>query len=330
MARADPRPGRRAGPRQPRARPRASWPRPGASPTTSQVLAAIEVRRARGARGRSPRPGSACSGENRAQDLAAKAARSAPSAGSPGTSSATCSPQGQPGAAARALDPLRGQRLGPRAAGPARHAPRPRCSSRSTWPATRTRAASRRTSSTPSSRACPCRVAGLMTMPPAAERPGGQPPPLRRPARSSPPTAACPSSPWARRRTSRVAAEEGATVVRLGSDLVPVIAGLSARDGVAFARWPSVTPGTVRSCTSAWPRTATPTRRTTRLRARGPARGALPRAARTSAACGNRRRGDDFDDIFADDEPPGRPTTSLRPVARRRAATAATACACTS
>jgi cell division inhibitor SepF len=32
---------------------------------------------------------------------------------------------------------------------------------------------------------------------------------------------------------------------------------------------------------------------------------------------GGRRRRDDFDDIFADDEPPGRPTAVLRPVAGR-------------
>jgi cell division inhibitor SepF len=31
----------------------------------------------------------------------------------------------------------------------------------------------------------------------------------------------------------------------------------------------------------------------------------------------SRRRRDDFDDIFADDEPPGRPTTVLRPVGAR-------------
>ena len=33
---------------------------------------------------------------------------------------------------------------------------------------------------------------------------------------------------------------------------------------------------------------------------------------------GNRRRGNDFDDIFADDEPPGRPTTQLRAVGGAR------------
>ena len=44
---------------------------------------------------------------------------------------------------------------------------------------------------------------------------------------------------------------------------------------------------------------------------------------------GSRRRRDEFDDIFADDDVPARPTAQLRSVAPR-AATAAATCACTS
>ena len=189
----------------------------GREPGDVQVLAATKYVAPRSSRSLAE-AGLRLFGENRAQDLAAKTARSAPGAGSRGTSSATCSRarsarSSRSCAGSTPWPATRSSRSWP---GTARA--RPRCSSRSTWPATRQeRGRARRARRLPRARALPRR----RPHDDAARRraPGGQPAALRGPRASSPPTAACPSSPWARRRTSAVAAEEGATVVRLGSTL---------------------------------------------------------------------------------------------------------------
>ena len=71
---------------------------------------------------------------------------------------------------------------------------------------------------------CPVPVAGLMTMPPAVDAARGQPPALRRAARAGGRARAARTSRWAPRRTTRSAVEEGATIVRLGLDPLPIVA----------------------------------------------------------------------------------------------------------
>ena len=130
----------------------------------------------------SPRPGLTLVGENRAQELEAKATahpRAALALHRPAPE-----PQGQADPAVRRADPL--GRVGLRAA-PARaprHARDARSSSRSTSPGRRARPASPRTSSAPSSSALRCGSSGLMTMPPFSRGSGGQPAPFRGPARA--------------------------------------------------------------------------------------------------------------------------------------------------
>ena len=120
-----------------------------------------------------------------------------------------------------------------------------------------------------------------------------------------------------------VAVEEGATIVRVGT--APVRAHrlqgnrrLSANP--IDASWPSATPGTARSSTSASPRSATTYDDDERARPPASPRRELedryrerPNVRRLSA----RRRRDEIDDIFADDSA-GRAAhdASLRPVGR--------------
>ena len=156
-------------------------------------------------------------GENRAQDLAAKAEaypRRLPLA----LHRPAPEPQGQGPPAARGAHPLR--RLGLRAA-PARSSTgrrRPRCSSRSTSRGRRARPASPRPSSAPSSSAARSTVAGLMTMPPFTEDPEASRPhfaALRELAREH----GLRHLSMGTSQDYRVAAEEGATIVRVGSTL---------------------------------------------------------------------------------------------------------------
>ena len=70
----------------------------------------------------------------------------------------------------------------------------------------------------PSSRAAPSRSRAHDDAA-VRRRSRGQPAAISPPCASSPPSTACATSPWARRRTTRVAVEEGATIVRIGSVL---------------------------------------------------------------------------------------------------------------
>ena len=146
---------------------------------------------------------------------------------------------------------------------------------------------------------------------------------------------ACASCRWARRRTSPSPSQEGATIVRIGTTAVRADCRTFARRVLAY----TLTPWPFRDTWHralvyfglAEERDPTPTTRTTtaspsaeledRYRER-------PNVRRLST----RRRRDDFDDIFADDEPPARAQPApgrRRRGARPRRATAATS-ACTS
>ena len=118
-----------------------------------------------------------------------------------------------------------------------------------------------------------------------------------------------------------VAAEEGATMVRVGRGILD----RALTHHPEGRRWPSATSGTALSSTSAWPTRRTTT--TTELRRRdryddeverdrdrdrrSPAHDDLERSYRERPnvrRLGPRRRDPDFDDIFAEESPRGRPT----------------------
>ena len=130
-------------------------------------------------------------------------------------------PQGQADPPARRADPLGRVGLRARAARAPRRRRRPRSSSRSTSPARRARPASRRPSCPRSSSAAPVPVAGLMTMPPFAEDPEDEPPRTSPRCASSRPRTACAQLSMGTSQDYAVAVEEGATIVRVGSTLVP-------------------------------------------------------------------------------------------------------------
>ena len=181
-----------------------------------------------------------------------------------------------------------------------------------------------------------CAVAGLMTMPPFAEDPEDSRPHFAAPAR-------------ARRRARAARALDGhvaglrgrrrggcddragrhdALRVELSRETAPCRERLDPtmafRDSWhrTFVYFGLAEDRDVRT------RTTSPTTREPEARARG----AATASGRTSAACRSRRRRDEIDDIFADDAPSERRTTRAAP-RRRRPATAATAAgrsACTS
>ncbi len=168
--------------------------------------------------GCSPRPGSALLGENRAQDLVAKA-EARPGAFTWDFIGHAPEPQGQADPSARPLHPLGRQRLGARAARAPRHA-----GDRGPGRGQRRRRGGqergrRRPSCRRSSSAARCRVVGLMTMPPLTADRGGQPALVRGAAgarRAPRPALTC---RWARARTTWRRSQEGATIVRLGTSL---------------------------------------------------------------------------------------------------------------
>ena len=152
-------------------------------------------------------------------------------------------------------------------------------------------------------------------------RPRGEPPALRRACASSPP------------RTGSPALDGDLAGLRGGGrggghDRAPRVvlctAKLHAGQGIALlapnrtAHGILATPGTARSSTSAWPRTATRTTTTTS----SPLRSAQPEAELEDRyrerpnvrRLSTRRRRDEIDDIFADDVAVRRRTTVLRPV----------------
>ena len=100
-------------------------------------------------------------------------------------------------------DPLGRVRLGAAASSRRTARPRPRSSSRSTSPARRARPGSRPDELRRFLERAPVRVVGLMTMPPFAEDPEASRPALRARCESSPARTACTSCRWARRRTTR-------------------------------------------------------------------------------------------------------------------------------
>ena len=68
---------------------------------------------------------------------------------------------------------------------------------------------------------CPVPVVGLMTMPPLAADPEASRPPFRGAPRARRASTGCAICRWAPARTTLVAVQEGATIVRLGTTLVP-------------------------------------------------------------------------------------------------------------
>jgi cell division inhibitor SepF len=127
-----------------------------------------------------------------------------------------------------------------------------------------------------------------------------------------------------------VAVEEGATIVRIGTRLYDCSALLDGRDELTsisretgrrakthLHRWLSATPGTAHSSTSASPRSITTT--TTRIR-RGSEVELEDRYRERPNVRRLRRRRDEFDDIFADDDSrPAAAGSPRRAGARHRA-----------
>ena len=250
--------------------------RAGRDPAEVEIVTARQVRPGRDSWGCWPRPGSTLVGENRAQDLEAKRA-ACPGAFTWDFIGQLQSPQGQGSPPARALDPLRrlATRRSSSSASTARR--RPRCSSRSTSPGRRARAASPPPSWPRSSSAARCAVVGLMTMPPLAHDPEDTRrhfAALRELAAThglpqlSMGTTRISRSRWRRARRSCGWARACTLTLAVAP---PAPAGnLPSRESPPHAkprsRWPSATPGTAPSSTSASPRTA----RRTRTRARTP------------------------------------------------------------
>ena len=145
-----------------------------------------QVRRARGARRRSPRPGSRVVGENRAQDLEAKA-QAHPRA-APGTSSATCR-AARSSRCCRSCATIHSVASDSVARASSSATPRRR---REVLVEVNVAGEAGKSGVAPGElddvpRALPGRASsGLMTMPPLADRPRGQPPLVRRAGASSP------------------------------------------------------------------------------------------------------------------------------------------------
>ena len=246
-------------PRAPGARCGAERRRP-----ASRSLAAVKYVADRGAR-RPRRGGRQLVGENRAQDAAGEGRRLRRRCFTWDFIGHAAEPQGQADPAARAPDPLASAPTASLAQ-LARHADRrhdrdprrgqrrPRAGQERRGPR---RARRLHRALSPAARAS----AGLMTMPPLASdaedsrrwfaalaRARGR----ARPARGC---------RWAPSQDYAVAAQEGATIVRIGTKSLSARAGLvqeTALDGLTLHQaWPSATPGTARSSTSASPRSAT-------------------------------------------------------------------------
>ena len=175
---------------------------------------------------------------------------------------------------------------------------------------------------------CPVAVVGLMTMPPLAPSPEDSRPhfaALAELARGL----GLPQLSMGTSQDYRVAVEEGATIVRLGTILVFPGARHNPRQGnVALPRtlrprWHSEIHGTARWSTSVWPR-ITPMRKrpSPTTSPRSSSRIAIA-SGPTSAVSSTRRRRDEIDDIFADDAGHraarhGRAAAGRRPWRQRR------------
>ena len=275
-------------------------------------------------------------GENRAQDLIAKAA--AHPELHLGLHRRAAEPQGGDAAATRPLHPLGRDRLGAGPAGQARRR-RTRASwSRSTSPATRARRGSQPTELPGFLERCPVRVVGLMTMPPLAAEPEQS----RRhfaALRELAETHGLRELSMGTSQDYGVAAEEGATIIRLGSLLYRAKRRHNHRGSREFRRKPE--PPTDMAFRDTWHRTLVyfglaedeaydddfepysepEVQMQDSYRDR-------PTVRRLDTR--SRRRRDEFDDIFGDDD--DRHTTVLRPgfAAGPMAAATTATCACTS
>ena len=328
-------------------RPRRARARRGAD---VEIVVGGQVRRARRTSACSPRPASRSSARTARRTSQAKVAAYG-DAFTLGLHRPPAEPQGQGRRAARAADPLGRHGLRARAARP----PRAR---RACEVLVEVNVAGEEGKSgvAPAEldaflERCPVPVAGLMTMPPRAERPEDSRrwfAALRELADDARPARAVDGHDAGLRgrrrggRDDRAHRHEAPASERLQEKSRP-------RSNLSHRPWRSATAGIARSSTSASPRSARTSTSTPRsasaraarapararapvagARARGRDRGRLPRAPERAPPRAAPPRRDEFDDIFADDEP--RAAAARRPCcapSSARRATAAT-CACTS